>query len=343
MSMPSMSSMPQSAATPLAFKFKFVRDGHEIGLRSKKGIIGPTGLQLDALPIAFDEIAETASRDNRLILALDPRSPVVQALQKVLAGNTTLALSISGAQARDLKRRIDQRNSARDADRHRQQLAAEGKDGLFRTAPCTHCQSTLDLSEMGRSSYVYCPYCETTLTGDGRVVASGDRYTVCDECRLFGRVQGYTEFYFYFLILAYGFSWKRRHVCDSCAQRMFTKTLLVNLVFLLGIPSAIWVKIKSMMGRDATYPKLAKANSLARKGQYSEAAPLYQRIYQTYPDHPGLLRNEALAHFNGKDVSGAMEYLNRALRACPTYAPAGESMQRLNAMLSQVAAGPSRQ
>jgi hypothetical protein len=335
--------MASPDAKPLAFKFKFVRNGREIGFGSKKGTIGPNGLQLDALPIGFDEIAETAYRDKRLILALDPRGPAVQGLQKVLAGKTTLALSISGAQARDLKRRIDQRNSARDADRHRRQLAAEGKDGLFRTVPCIHCQSTLDLSEMGQAIYIYCPYCETTLTNDGRVVANGDRYTVCDECRLFGRVQGYTEFYFYFLVLAYGFSMKRRHVCDSCAQRMFTKTLLVNLIFLLGIPSAIWVKIKSMLGRDATYPKLAKANTLARKGQYAEAAPLYQWIYQTYPDHPGLLRNEALAHFNGKDVSGAMEYLNRSLRACPNYAPARQSMQRLNAMLSQAAAGQARQ
>jgi hypothetical protein len=337
--MPQPGAMMPSDAAPLAFKYKYVRNGHELGFRSKQGTISPGALQLDAQQVSFDEIADTAYRDNRLMLALDPRSPARQALAKVLTSDGVLALAISGALARDMKRRIDRHNSARSADGHRRQLAAAGRDSLFRAAPCPVCGATIDFSETNPSSYLYCPYCESLLAPGNRVIAHGDQYAVCDECRLFGRIQGYTEFYFYFLLIVYGFSWKRRFVCDSCAQRMFTKTLLVNLIFLLGVPPAIWIKIKSLMGRDPSYGQIAKANTLASKGNFAEADPIYRAISQTYPEHPGLLRNAALAHFNGKDVPGAMDLLNRALRACPNYGPAGESMRRLQTMLAQAAVG----
>jgi predicted Zn-dependent protease len=328
-------TMTQNAAPSVAFKFKLVRNGHEVGYRSKQGALGLDSLQLDGQIIPFAEVADTAARDNRLVLVLRSESPARLALQKQLTPSGALPLAISGGHALDIKRAIDRNNSAQAADDHYRKLLGQARGAEFRAAPCTHCQATLDLTEAGQPRYIYCPYCETLLAGTGQPIADGDHYAVCDECRLFGRIQGYTEFYFYFLLVVYGFSWKRRHVCDSCADKMFRKTLLVNLVFLLGVPSAVWIKIKSLVDRDPSYGELAQANTLAAKGQVAEAQLLYEAIARTYPDHPGILRNIGLAYFNAKNTAGAQDYLTRALHACPTYAPAQQSLSRLQAMLTQ--------
>jgi tetratricopeptide (TPR) repeat protein len=146
---------------------------------------------------------------------------------------------------------------------------------------------------------------------------------------MFDRVRGYTEFYFYFLLVAYGFSMKRRFVCDNCADSIFRKTLLRNLIFLLGVPSSIYLKLKSITGREPFLRELAKANTLARKGRYKEAAPIFAKLQSKYPEHPGLLLDEGMGYLMGKNYSGAVGQFNRALMSCNNYLPALRLMQQI--------------
>jgi hypothetical protein len=146
---------------------------------------------------------------------------------------------------------------------------------------------------------------------------------------MYDRVRGYTIFNFYFLLVVYGYSVKRRFVCDTCATRLAQRALLVNLLFLLGVPSAVYMWIKSQTGREPYFQDLAKANKLALKGRYQEADEIYDRLFSQYPDHPGLLMNKGLGHLHGKDGSGGMGFLGRSLRACANYLPSMQLIRRI--------------
>jgi len=147
---------------------------------------------------------------------------------------------------------------------------------------------------------------------------------------MYDRVRGYTVFHFYFLLVVYGWSMKRRFVCDTCATSIAQRALLTNLIFILGVPSAIYMWIKAGSGRDPYFQDLAKANKFARKGNYQEADVIYDQLFSLYPDHPGLLMNKGLGHLHGKDSSGGINLLTRALKVCSNYVPAFQIVQRIH-------------
>ena len=138
---------------------------------------------------------------------------------------------------------------------------------------------------------------------------------------MFDRIQKYPEFYFYFFLIIYGFRYKQRFLCDSCAHDLFLKTFGLNLLFLIGVPTAIWVKIKSLTGRDSQFEILAKANSLARGGRYQEAKPHFDIVLRSQSDHPAVLMNQALGHLAAGDQSGAVSVLKKSASACNHYIP----------------------
>ncbi|MEW6496745.1 MAG: hypothetical protein AB1589_30115 [Cyanobacteriota bacterium] len=160
-------------------------------------------------------------------------------------------------------------------------------------------------------------------------MTKGSTYRLCDECGMFDRVKSYTEFYFYFLLIVYGFYYKRRHVCDNCASAIFWKTFLLNLLFVIGVPSSLWIKIKSMIGRDPYLKQLATANSLSKKGNFQRADKLYNQLSKQYPEHPGLLMNEGLGHLQGKDTAGAVYRFEQALKSCSNYYPVIKRLYQL--------------
>jgi hypothetical protein len=301
------------------FKFRFVSKGQATGLRSKKGMIAESGLQLGEDLIEYTDIVETIVRDNRLVMATDGREPFV--------------IEVYGIKARELEKQIDRISSAQLAKRKKADLELAGDGHKYRTATCPECHATIDLSGYEKSNYIYCRFCECLLDRDGQVVNSGDHYRVCDECGMFDRVKGYTEFYFYFLLLVYGFSSKRRHVCDNCAHKLFLKTFFINLIFILGIIPSIVLKLKSLSGRATNFEGLPKANKLATKGKFIEADQQYTAILQAHPEHPGLLYNQAKAHLVGGDAGQGVSLLERSLKSCGNYLPS----QQMVVALSEVA------
>jgi tetratricopeptide (TPR) repeat protein len=322
--------IPQVApAADKIFKFRYVIGGRTSGLLNQSGKATGQGLILGEDSLGYDEIVDTTVRDDRLLLALSPKRSWGKKLSKAVMNGNLLAIQVRKVEALDLERHIDRICSRRNAETNQGRLIDAGKGGLFRFAVCPECQAIIDLSELDESRYTYCRFCETVFTRGEKISTKGSDYRICGECGMFDRVRGYTEFYFYFLLVAYGFSIRRRFVCDNCADRIFWKTFWVNLIFLLGVPSAIYLKIKSLTGRDPFLRELASANALARKGRYQEAAPIFVKLKSKYPDHPGLLLDEGMGYLNGKNYTNAASYFKSALISCNNYLPALQVLQRM--------------
>lgn len=309
-----------STAAELPIRFRFVHEGQTANFLRQKGLAKRQGLTLAEESLSYDHIIDSTTRDNRVALVLDPETPIGEKMQKGM-NDQVLVLEVYGNKAIELGRFIDRHCSVRLAARHKMELMADGKEDLFRAVICPECQATLDLSELEETRYTYCRFCEAVVGSGNPAVTRGTGYRICEECGLFARVRGYTEFYFYFLLVVYGFSYKRRHLCDNCVNPVFWKTFLANLIFVLGVPSAIYMKIKSMVGRDPSLKELNKANALSAKGRYEDAASLFRRLHQKHADHPGLYYNEGIGHMNGGDGQGAGECFERSLKSCANYLP----------------------
>lgn len=320
-------------SAPLRFKFRFVKNGQPAHMLSKAGSAGEDGLELAGDRLRYDDVADTTTRDNRLIVTLRAGADLGPVMTKHLAEPGVLVLETYKAGARDVERYVDRRASARETELHRQALQAAGTPELYRVLSCPHCYATIDLSELDRTSYVYCRFCESVLEQAGPTSTLGETYRVCDDCSHFDRVQSYTEFYFYFLVFLYGFSYKKRHLCDNCAGRTFWKVFLMNAVFVLGVPSAIWLKLKSLRGREPRLAELAKANALAKQGRVDEAHGLFTALHERLPDHPGLLYDQGLGALAAGRADEAMGYFERSLRACANFLPTLRFLAALQAAL----------
>ncbi len=318
--------MPSPA---LPFKFQFMAKERALGLFAQKGSAQQDSLVLQDERIPYQALQSAVSRDDLLILGLSPSAQLSDKLRKNLVGNQFLVLKTSGAKPIQIKRPINLYLSATQAEAHRQSLARAGRENQYQTVNCPHCGSTVDLSERDATAYLYCQYCDSIFRRNSEMVSDGDSYGICDECHLFGRLQGRTLFYFYFLVVVYGYSVRRRFVCDTCAIRLAKRALLINLIFLLGVPSAIYLWVKAASGHAPDWGELTKANDLARQGKYAQADEIYQRLLSHYPDHPGLLFNQGFGHLQGKDMLGAQNFLGRSLRACNTYLPAEQLLHAL--------------
>ncbi len=305
----------------LSFKFRCVRQGVARGILAQKGHVTNDGLILGQDALGYDDIVETTVRDDRLILVISPRVPLGKYLSKNLLQGNGLIVHPHGVKVLDLEKRIDRLCSRREAKQNKERLVRAGKGHLFRASICPGCQAIVDVSELAETPYVYCRFCDSVFTKAQRMVTKGLDHGICDECQMFDRVQDYTEFYFYFLLVVYGFSIRNRHLCDTCANRLFLRMLLLNSIFIVGLLPTFYLKIRSLTGRHPDFKNLAEANALTRKGRGHDAAPIYDRIRQKYPEHPGLLMNEGLGHLIGDNASEAQAYFERSLKACANYFP----------------------
>ncbi|MFB2922651.1 MULTISPECIES: hypothetical protein [Aerosakkonema] len=317
-------------SSELSFKFRFVENGNAQGLFSQKAIATDREIILGTTTTLFyEQITDTLVRDKRLVIVWDsPLSGEIEASSNSV-NNYVYVLEVYNVNPQNLKKHIDQVSSRKRTENNKSFLRESGQYHLFRSATCPECQATIDLSDHQRTSYIYCRFCQSIFKENQPAITKGEKYCVCDECQMFNRVQSYTEFYFYFLVFVYGFYAKSRYVCDNCANSIFWKTFWLNLIFLIGVPTSVWVKIKSSIGRDRYLKQLPKANAISLKGKYQKAEHFYNQMYQQYPEHPGLLMNEGLGHLIGNNVTTGMRCFERSLRSCANYYPVITLLHRL--------------
>lgn len=311
------------------FKFRFVMDGNPKGLFASKGHCTDQGLQLGEDFVPYETVVDSTNRDDRLILVVDTRSSELSPNLRANFNGNALVLAVSGNKSEAIERAVDKFASKIAADKKKAALTELGEGHTFRCVTCPACESTVDLTGYEKTPYTYCRFCES-LFGDGLENLKGAaQYRTCDECGYHDRVQGYGAFYFYFLLVVYGFRHSRTHLCDACGKSLSNKLLLANSIFLLGVPNAIACAVRSRAGKDSRMKGLSQANHFVKKKKLDKAEEEYKKSLKIFKNHPGVHYNRALGHLTNGDTSTGLEALKLSLEACPNYIPAQRLQLRI--------------
>ena len=299
---------------PMSFKFKYLNEqGQEEGFLSKKGHFDGETLVLDETAIPGTAIIEVDNRGNRMILT------IAQKEEKPAA----IAFAITSGSVKLLKEALGVARSAAWANLHREELIKKGRGHEYRDVACPQCGATIDLTGFRDSPQVSCQFCHTISTS-GAISKEESQYRICDECGMFSKPRQFTIFYFYFLLVAYGWSSRTTWRCPACMRGEAWKMLFGNLIFVLGVPVAIVQLIRAYGGTDvgALYKGLDTANLKARKGDMEAAIADYRKILEQNPHAAGVKYNIGLAFAQHNQPEPAATTLDAALNDCCNYQPA---------------------
>jgi hypothetical protein len=307
----------------ISFKFKWIDDeGNEQGFFAKKGSFDGETLQLDDAAIPVVAIVEVEFRDRFMFVSVmtEEKEP------------TLLGFAIVSGSAQRLKEEMGRARSSAWARMHREELEEQGTGHTYREAQCPHCQAIIDLTGMEPTPQVNCDFCNTVSTidttprPDGTMgpSAAEKQYRICDECGMYSKPRKFTIFYFYFLLVVYGYYSQPTWRCPACMRGEAWKMLFGNILFIIGLPVALAQLFRSYGGTDigGLYPGLDRANLKARSGNFEGAIADYRVILEKQPVSVGVKYNIGLAFLHDKDESGAARMFEFALRDCANYQPA---------------------
>lgn len=303
---------------PLKFSFQFLNDqGQPANFLAKKGQLTDEELILDgnALPVAA-------------IIDVDVRGQLL-ALTIATEGEPT-GMVVKTSKANRLKSELGVLRSKVWVDHHQQELTAKGEAHRFRKVDCPSCHATLDLTDMEVTPQVHCKFCHTVstlpdpLNADSPAADSEKGYRLCDECVMYSRPRQFTIFYFYFLLLFYGWHSRQTWRCPGCMRGEAWKMLFGNLIFVLGVPVAIIQLFRAYGGTDVggRFRGLDSANLKARSGDFDAAIEAYQGILKAHPIAAGVKYNIAVALLQQQRTEEAARMLEFALADCSNYLPA---------------------
>ena len=142
----------------IAFGFRDLRpEGRRYGRLGGRGWLYEDSLALEDEDIPLERVVKGYRIPGALLIEM--QTP---------AGTEARPLQIVRGHGPNLLRAFNVRVSARRAEAHRRELAAAGAESRFRTKTCTHCGSTVDLTDFSPSPQIYCRYCSSTYTADGK-------------------------------------------------------------------------------------------------------------------------------------------------------------------------------
>ena len=315
-----MTAQPQPQPQPFElarFKFKYLTaDGQEAGFLSKKGSFDGATLTLDNTPIPIEAVPRVAKRFNRLVLSILQQN----------GGVEQLAIAITGGSARKLGALLNRVTSARWAAMRREALTKKGEGHTFKSRQCPWCDATVELTGHDDSPQMFCPYCDSVVTwrADGPV-EEADLHA-CDGCGLYARPREFTIMYFYFLLVVYGYRYRKVYRCDTCMRPEAWKMLLGNAPFVLGVPVALGQLWRVYTGKGKSFAGLDAANALARRGQVDAAAQRYELIEQRLGHCATVRFNHGLAYANANRWDEAAGQFRAALDDCANFTPGYQAL-----------------
>ena len=297
------------------FKFKFVNEeGQEEGFTRSKGSFDGETLTLGDAEIPAAGLTSCEVHETRMALGAigedgDPVGVVISSAKSSLE---------------QLKLRLDTARSAAWAEHHQKELVEQGRGGAYRGSECPNCNAQIILTDMPETPQIYCHFCDSLMTHNPSMAAKDERdYRLCDSCGMFSKPRRFTVFYFYFLLVVYGWTQNTTTRCPACMRGDAWKMLFGNLLFILGVPVAIAQLIRSYGGEvSGTFAGLNKANLLARKQDLSGALQIYNDISDRVPHCAGIKFNLGMALLEAGKTEQAARAFEAALGDCSNYAPA---------------------
>ncbi|MGF1534567.1 MAG: hypothetical protein ACFCUI_12760 [Bernardetiaceae bacterium] len=319
------------------FHFRFLdADARPCHRRRYTGVVGNEGIELKGAMLYYEDIADIRwENDQQIVLLLMPYITTGAVVtEHILPNSYALVLDTRESELSNLKMTLNKYFTYAKAERNRRALSLAGKADTFYTKSCPACASTIDLSGLPKTKYIYCRYCETISSNMGNIIPHTELYRPCPDCQYFGHVQVFRDVQWYF----YGKDKRAAHVhnvtcCDTCAQDTYFKpNVWRNLGYLLAFPFSVYLRLHSTLGQHPDFTLLTEANRLAHSGDPEGAIALYDHILMQYKYHPGILYNKARAYVMAADGlssndaktlhTQAAEQLSICLQACANYQPA---------------------
>ena len=304
----------------IRFKFKLVNhNGNEGSILSKKGTFDSDHVTLDGEAIPIGVIVKANLRFKRLILTLPAEDRQFSAI----------VLAFTGGSAKTLHSAINMLASERQDRMHLEHLEKNNSDAECRIETCPYCKSTIDLTDRDPSLQIYCLFCDSIVTIEGKVPPDEAHYHHCDQWNLYDQPKGFTVFYFYFLFVVYGWHYRQVCMCNTCIRSEAWQMLFGNLLFVLGVPMAIVQLICAYVGGSTfsqAFDGLDKANAMAKRSKVESAENIFGRILQRVGACAGVRFNYGLGLIAAKRHEEAVTQFELALRDCANYSMAAEAL-----------------
>jgi len=186
---------------------------------------------------------------------------------------------------------------------------------------------------MSETPQLYCHFCDTLKTIDRfqEPIPNETEFRICENCQMYSKPKKFTTFYFYFLLVIYGFNSNSSYRCGGCMRSESWKMLLGNLIFILGVPHAIYQLCRAYLGDAVTgkFKGLDKGNLKAARGNVEGALVQYEAILERVPHSAGIKYNLGLALLAKGDIPHAIQVFELALEDCSNYAPAYQQLVNL--------------
>jgi hypothetical protein len=311
----------------LTFKYQPLdTNGQPSGLLSKKGAFDGEFLVLDKERLPAQAIMKCICVGKRLVVVLAGKTEPISVPMMITKGNATV-----------LNQKFNQIASIYQTQAHQEALEKAGKGHTFYAQPCPSCSAMVDLTGLPATPQMYCSFCEHILTLDNPVPEE-KRYHLCSCCGLYSEPKQFTIAYFYFLLVVYGWHYKRVYMCNVCARSEAWKMLFGNLLFVVLVPMAVTQLVRTYAGgsaRSITFQGLDRANALQIGRSYPQAVAEYERLEQRIPSHAGVLYNHARALHNATELKNATLVYERALAACANFLPAVQELLKCYTQLGR--------
>ena len=309
---------------PLEFKFQFLDEtGNAKSFLRKKGRFEDRVLTLDDVEIPAAAMADCQVLEKRMLFAVPDGEGGLGSLMVDLPSASTAA---------DLKTRVDAARSRQWADAYCEDLEKKGRGGSYREAECPRCVATLVLSDMPETPQVFCNYCGTLSTQGQAAPPAEATHRLCEECGMYSQPAKFTVFYFYFLLVVYGWRSRTKWCCKGCMRGDAWKMLLGNLPFVLGVPVAVTQLVRAYSGGsvvEGQFAGLNAANVAARKQDWDKAVAGYRAVLERVGVSAGVKYNLGAALRSAGREEQAARSMELALADCANYTPAYANLREL--------------
>ena len=300
--------------TSILFKYQIINEaGQPTSWLSKKGKFDGVQIHIDGESFPATAIYHTTLVNKVFVFVLGGSD----------GGARVVSMLVHSGNVKQLKTEIDKIRSAAQVTLAEQVWRSQGQAGAFRKEVCPNCSATLDLSNFDATPQLFCDYCDTvyTVPKQPETPINESEYRLCEHCGMYSRPRKFTEFYFYFLFVAYGFWTKESMRCPACMRGTAWKMFAINFLFVLGTIPSIYQLIRAYASDKVggVLSGLHTANLKATKRNYSAATKIYQSILERVPVAAGIHYNLGLALVQNQEWERASAAFELSLDDCSNY------------------------